>query len=115
MGSVNHGHLSPKVTKGCILTIISDMKLYLILLVTLVCLAISTKADEGDTDFQMETNRKTKNSDNCKGVGEKCSKDPNKKCCDNLECNLEPLCCRANMPACYACKKKAGTCQPKPN
>merc|ERR1712111_213826 len=67
----------------------------------------STKADEGDTDFQMETNRKTKNSDNCKDVGEKCSKDPNKKCCDNLECNLEPLCCRANMPACYACKKKS--------
>merc|ERR1712029_378422 len=76
--SITSTYLLSTVT-GCILTNISDMKLYLILLVTLVCLAISTKANAGDTDFQMETNRKTKNSDNCKDEGEKCSKD--RDCC----------------------------------
>ena len=51
------------------MTNIRDMKLYLILLVTLVCLAISTKASVADTDFQMEMNRKSKN---CLNEGERC-------------------------------------------
>merc|ERR1711974_422527 len=50
----NHGHLPAQLE---LTNSSSNMKLHIIIFVTLVCVALSTKARQVDTEFGMEMNR----------------------------------------------------------